>query len=439
MKFSLSASIATLIAIPLLAGIPLQAFGEIDPAQVADFAAKDTNRLRGNVVRALVRKSPYIDVLDGGTLESGVSDVQVAVVQERAALHQSLVRPTFTNDLNMCGQTGDSAEVGSKEYTYQLQTNRGKGPLVCIKGMWSAFKMAYSAAEDSMKKQLIQLNNSDVRITLVDRSGCKMVLKAGASFSNMFDGVVQGIDQAFTSVVGNPDSAPNMRVLQYLCRFLREDFLVEPFETGQGEPVMKFMGSQEVIDLLRDDAGVREDHRWIAAGSFNIGKNSLLRYTWEGPYRGIAFGVDPQPLRYDNTKTVNGVANQPDYIEPEIPTLTDNGVGSRPNAAWIRARYEVAVLMGMNSFRKLTPESYTGEGSFRFPAQGVTGDLMWNNLKDNDKNVWQDYGRHYYQFSRAYKPERPHAVCAIAYARNAVEFGLTPVTSSGDWSSTASL
>jgi hypothetical protein len=428
-------------------GTPAPAYGEtyygsgdsnrgnytIDPADVTDFAAKDLNRLRGNVVRAVVQKSPYVDVLDGGTLESGISDTQRVVIQERAVLNQSLVRPTFTLDREVCGTVGPAAEVGSTEYTYELSTNRGMGPLVCIKGMWSAFKTAYSAAEQSLRGQLVQLNNADVRITLFDRSGSKMVIRAATSFSDMFDGTMQAIDTPFPNV-GLPNAMPNMKVLQFLARMMRETLLVEPWE-GRSGPVMKIIGSQEVIDYLRDDAEVRDDHRYIAAGSYDIGKNSLLRYEWEGPYRGLAFGVDPQPLRFN---TLNGSA-QPVYIEPEIAVEVDNQVGSRPNPLWVHAKFEGMLMIGRNSFRKLAPETYTGEGSFKFPSQGVSGELMWRNLADNDRNVWQDFGRHYYQFSRAYKPERPHAVCAITFARKQTDFGLSAITEFGDWSATGSL
>lgn len=437
----LFASIATLsstaLFAPVINGTPAPAFGEIVPADVQLFAATDLNRLRGNVVKALVRQSPYIDILEGGTLESGISDTQRVAVQERAVLNQSLVRPTFTLDKDMCGQTGPAAEVGSTEYTYSLETNRGKGPLVCIKGMWSAFKSAYSAAEDSLKKQLIQLNNSDVRITLVDRSGCKVVVKGGGatSFDTMFDGDVQKIDTPFPTTVGLPDAIPSIKFLQHVAQFMRETLLVEAFEGGQGEPMMKVIASQEAIDHLRDNANVREDHRYLAAGQYSIGKMLLTRYKWEGPYRGLGFGCDNQPLRFNEVNA----QGQPVYLEPEIAVETDNGVGSRANPLWVRAKYEIMLLMGKDSFRKLTPESFTGEGSFRFPNQAVSGELKWENIKDNDLNVWQDYGRHYYQFSRAYKPERPHAVCAIAFARKTVDFEMDAITSFGNWSSTASL
>lgn len=431
----LAVSIAALISPINPSARPVAAYGEIVPADVQDFGARDMNRLQGVVVRALTLASPYVDVLEGGTMPASMSDQQRVVIQERAVLNQSLVRPTFTADRDMCGQSGVAAEVGSTEYSYQIETNRGKGPLVCIKGMWSAFKTSYSAAEDALKKQLVQLNNADVRIHLAERSGCKLVCQAGVTFSTMFDGDSQRIDTPFPNV-GVPTARPTIKLLQYLARFLREDLLVEPWAgKSASEAVLKFMGEQELIDILRDEAGVRDDHRYLAAGSYDIGKITLTRYQWEGPYRGIAYGIDPQPLRFN---LLNAQA-QPIYLEPEVTVETDNGVGSRVNPAWVRAKFAVGILMGRNSFTKLTPETYTGEGTFRFPAQSVTGMLKWENIKDNDNNVWQDFGRHYYQFTRAYAPKRPHAVCTISYAREQVDFGMTTITGFGNWSSTASL
>jgi hypothetical protein len=307
--------------------------------------------------------------------------------------------------------------------------------LVCIKGAWSAIKTAYSAAEDSLKKQIVQLNNSDIRATLVDRSGCKMVVNSAGSFDQMFDGTMQAIDKPFTTVLGLPNAMPTIKLIQYAAQVMREDLLVEGFEGRNGDTILKLIGGNQLIDFLRDDANVRDDFRYIAAGTYDVGKNTLTRYTWEGPYRGIGMGIDPQPLRFN---AVNG-SGQPVFIEPEIGVETDNGFGSRPNPSWMRAKYEIALLMGQNSFRKLTPDSFTGEGTFKWPSQSATGTLIWRNIEDNDSNVWRDFGRHFFQFERAYRPERPHSVCAIAFARSQTDFGLTPITNFGNWSSTASL
>lgn len=424
---------------------PVPAFGDgfddtacpaLDPADVQEFANMDTNRIQGNIAIALARKTPYTDILAGGTLRSGISETVRSIVQERAVLNQSLVRPSFRPDREMCGEVGEAAEVGSTEYSYFLATNRGMGPLVCVKGMRDAFEGSYNAAEDALKKQIVQLVNSDVRATLVDRSGSKMVIHSGMTFSQMYAGDSQAIDTPFpTTDTGLPDAPVNFEILDDLSTFLRENLLVEGFEGNQSEPLLKFIGSQEINRRLRNEAEIREDHRYLAAGSYMIGKDQLLKYTWEGPYRGYAFGIDPQPLRFSELDD----DGQPLYLEPEIARQTSKGVGARVNPAWARARYEIALVVGADSFARLTPAQYTGEGSFKFPSQVSMGELMFQVIKDNCRNVWGDFGRHFYQIERAYKPMRPHAVCAIAFKRAMSQYNLVPVEDFQDYSSTDSI
>jgi hypothetical protein len=114
-------------------------------------------------------------------------------------------------------------------------------------------------------------------------------------------------------------------------------------------------------------------------------------------------------------------------------------VASRINPAWARARFEIALVIGAESFARLTPAQYTGEGSFRFPAQVSNGEMKFKVIEDNCKNAWGDFGRHFYQIQRAYKPMRPHAVTAIAFKRAVTDFALSPVTDFSDYSSTDSL
>lgn len=407
----------------------------LDPADIVEFAAHDINRIQGNIARALARKAPFVDILEGGTIKAGVSQTVRAIVQERAVLNQSLVRPQFTPDLNIGGTVGEAAEVGSTEYSYFLATNRGMGPLVNVKQMRDAFETSYTQSEDALKKQIVQLINSDVRGTLVDRSGCKLTVNSTlGDFLEMFKGDSQAIDTPFNAGV-LPDSPVTFKLLEYTSIFLRENLLVEGFEGTQSEPLLKFIGSQEIISRLRDEAGVTTVHQYLAAGHYQMGPDTLTKYTWEGPYRGYAFGIDPQPLRFSQLDS----DGQPLYIEPEIAVRTNNGVAARVNPLWARALFEVAIICGANSFRRMTPEQYNGEGTFKFPAQVSMGELMFQVIKDNSKNVWGDYGRHFYQIQRSYKPERPHAICAVAYKRSQVDFGLNPVNNIPDYSSADAL
>ena len=95
----------------------------ISPAQVSDFANKDINRIVGKIAEVLARKSPYMDILDGGTLPN-VSDVVRSVVQERAVVGTSLAAPTFQPDIEMCAGPVTQDQVGSTEYAFQLESIR---------------------------------------------------------------------------------------------------------------------------------------------------------------------------------------------------------------------------------------------------------------------------------------------------------------------------
>ena len=117
-------------------------------------------------------------------------------------LNESLVRPNFTPDIDIAGETGMAAQVGYTEYSYFLGTIRGMGPLVNVKQMRDAFETSYTVSEESLKKAIVQLFNADVRGTLTDRSGCKIVFHSGATFNDMFTGDQQAIDTPFETKLG---------------------------------------------------------------------------------------------------------------------------------------------------------------------------------------------------------------------------------------------
>jgi hypothetical protein len=419
--------------------LPSRPYGDcITPDQAVDFANRDTNRILGNVSLVIARRSPYNDVLDGGVLPSGISDVTRSIVQERAVLGHSLVNPEFVDDLTVCGTDGEQAQVGSTEFSETLQTIRGRGPRVCVKTTRAAFQGSYPAAEDAIKKQLVQLTNSDVRAQLVARGGSKLTVVSSAAFETMYQGDVNAINTPFNQNLngGLPDSAINFSLLKRLVNFMREDLLAEGFESNdQVNPIFKAIVSQDQLDLFRQELNIQDDMRALVTGKYPLGERTITRYSWEGPYRGVAFGIDPQPLRFSDVDS----DGQPIFIEPEISVATSKGVGARINPPWARARFEVMMLMGANTFRRRVPEQYMGSGGFKFPPQLVQGELEFAVIRDNDCNLFGDFGQHLYQVSRSYRPERPHGVCAIAYKRCNQDFGLVSCPDYQDYSGTDSL
>jgi hypothetical protein len=384
---------------------------------VQNFASKDVNRIIGQIARVLARKSPYINSIDGGTLPS-VSDVVRSVVEEMAFPAASLASPTFVNDLSLCG-IGASApdQVGSTEYQFQLQTLRGAGPRVCVKQARTAFKGSYLQAQVSLEKTILQIINADIRYQYLIQSGIKYVVDSTAAFTSNLTGDMQQINTLFANKV--PDAPMNFKTLYRIGTFLREEMLAEPFATKDGE-FFQVLASADQIENFRNDADVKEDLLYLSAGSFKLGEESISGYQFMG-YRGFAFGIDQQPLRA--TANVAGVLT---LVNPIVSTAVTNGFAQRRNPAWVAAPYEVMFVIAGEAFKRLVPENYVGEGTFKFAPQLAMGELEWTYFRDNDCNLYGDFGQHIYQIQRAIQPLRPQNVCAIVYKRCPFDGNPTP-------------
>lgn len=396
----------------------------ITPAQIADFAVKDINRLQGAVARVLARTAPYIDVMGGGTL-SNDSDVVQFAVQEQAVVAASLTRPGFVDDVTLCGPVNNRDQVGQTLYPVKLQSYRGEGPRICVKVARTAFKSAYAAAQVSLEKGIRKIINADARRAMLDLSGIKAVINSNYGFYTMVTGDQAQVSTPFLNVL--PNAEPTFKWLYRAMTHMIENLQVEPFQSDGGT-MLKVLGGVDIIEKFRNQLDVKNDMIALTTGKYKLGADTIAGYSFKGPYRGVAFGIDDQPLRF-YTMT-NGV---PNFVEPEISVNASKGVASRNNPAWLNAPYEVMFLFGDNGFNRLTPEGYTGEGTFKFAPQLNSGELKWSYNLDNDCNKWGDFGNHLYQISRAIQPVRPHAVLPIIFQRCPADLGIVQCAASSSF------
>ena len=156
----------------------------------------------------------------------------------------------------------------------------------------------------------------------------------------------------------------------------------------------------------------------MTAGSFKLGEDSISGYQFQG-YRGFAFGIDQQPLRA--IAGANGLPFGSDgnllLVNPIVSSAVTNGFAQRRNPSWVSAPYEVGFVIAGDAFKRLVPETYVGEGTFRFAPQLAMGELEWTYFRDNDCNLYGDFGQHIYQIQRAIQPIRPQNVVPILFKR----------------------
>lgn len=393
-----------------------------DPTQISDVASKDANRIVGTIAKALAANSPYMNVIQGGTFPAGVSDAIRSVVQMQAAPGDSLALPTFVCETELCGQAGHQDKTDTVDFTVRLEGFRGRGPNICVKQGFAAFKGSYALAEDSLKKLITQYANADIRAQLYLRSASKFVANADWDFNSLFTGGSE-TDLGVKFFPQLPNGPMTFKALHYLARHLKEVLFADWFSSDKGGPHFRFIGGSDQIEYFRAEVGVENVLIALTQGGYKLGETALTAYGFETSpaYRGIAFGMDQRPLRF-NTMT-NGV---PDLINPvtTVVNASKKTAYAKANTTWLNAAYEIGIFIADGSFERLVPERYVGEGSFKFAPQLHMGELEWHYLKDNECNQWGDFGWHKYQITRAYKPLRPQHIIPIAYKRCPADLGL---------------
>jgi len=394
----------------------------LTPAALSDIARKDTSRLTGTIAKALAANSPFVNVIGGGTFPSGVSDEIRTTVQMQAAPGDSLALPTFVCDTELCGTVGLQDLTDAVDFTARLESKRGFGPRVCVKKGYASFKTSYLAAEDSMKKLVTQYVNSDIRAQLYLRSASKFNAAKGYDFNSLFTGGNE-TDVGVKFAPLNPTVPISFKALHVIARYLKEALFAETFgDNSKG--MFRFIGSADIIEAFRAETGVKEILIALTTGSFKMGETAVSAYSFEESpaYRGISFAVDQRPLR---ASSISG-SGAPVLVDPVIlvSNVSKNTAYAKVNPAWLTAPYEIGFLIADNSFKRLVPERFVGEGSFKFAPQLHMGELAWHYLEDNDCNVFGDYGWHKYQIARAYQPVRPQHIVPIIYKRCTYDLGL---------------
>ncbi|NBW10614.1 MAG: hypothetical protein EBR82_21575 [Caulobacteraceae bacterium] len=396
------------------------------PSSASDIASKDTSRLQGTIAKALAVNSPFVNILKGGVFPAGVSDVVRSVVQEQSLPGDSLVTPTFADTVNICAPVNANEGVATTEYSYKLGTKRGFGPKVCVKGAYAAFRGSYLAAEDSLKKLMLEYVNVDIRSNLLNRSGVKFVAgnSGTVSFSQGLTGGESQIDTAFANIAAANIGQLSFKALHQLARYNKEVLLGEMFNGDH----YKFIGGSDIIEAFRNEIGVKDVLISLTTGNVKFGENALRGYSWESSiaYRGIQFGVDQRPIRASAV-----TAGVPTLVEPFISVATTKGSARRVNPAWVSAPFEIGFLIGDNTFERLVPERFTGEGSFKYAPQLAMGELQWHYQVDNDCNAYGDFGFHKYEITRAYRPIRPANVIPVLYRRCPYDTGIVSCPTSG--------
>jgi len=339
---------------------PTPAFVDL-PTATQIFAA-DPTRIIAPIGAALAANVPYLSVLPQKTFEAQVSPVHVSVVQGRTVPGTSMTFPSFNvmGNVTSIGSNAGNSKSGTSSYQYQAKIYQDFSDVIALNVAYNAFKESLASQLQAVQQYSTELINADTRGEIFSRSGVKAVVQSSASFYSTISGGQQQIDTALPNTYS--DSRLTFELLHRYARYLTQDLLAWKFGEGENAHV-RFIGSADILEYLRNDLGSGQPGSYA---SFPIGplavsaisgeaeaKKGNNGYLFKALYRGIDFGEDQRPLRY------NWSGSAYVAVEPYAAVSGTTGTIEVVNPGWLVASHEVGFLFARNSFERQVPAMHS--------------------------------------------------------------------------------
>lgn len=399
---------------------------ECTVAQIEDFAQKNQSLITKAVGLVLAKSNPWASLFSASTWKHGLAVSHRVVVGRDAAPAnpQSIVAPVFTPIEQMCQPTLEQDRVGTTSFDVILEEFAGRGPGVCLNLGYNSFIKSFDLAVDAITKLVKDITVADNRFQALYLSGIKAVINSSVPFEQRVTGDEFALATPFQPGL-QPDTTPTFKEIKRIAQFLTTELSAETFTQDyktDGTPVgvnVKVIAGEELLDTFRDQLGVKESYYYLASGGFAYAAKQIQSYDFEGPYQGVGFATDPQPLRL-NSVPEDGVITENDLIPPKLPKQADGGgFINAYNPAYGTAKLEIGFLViGPDSFERQVPERLTklGEKGINFPEAIVPGEIRFFVPKGACDGL-QRVGQHWYSIQRAIEPHKPHYIAAFVYKR----------------------
>lgn len=389
-----------------------------------NWAARNNARLIESVGLVMAKFNPYPSLLGTGTWPTGVATVHQILIGRDAAPAdpQSIVAPTFVPIAQNCDPVVDEDAVGSTKFDTIIEEFVGRGPGICLNLGIDAFLESYDLGVQALAKLVKDITVADTRYQLLYLSGLKSVMNENVDFYQRLTGNQYALATPFAAGV-QPTTEPTFAEIKRLARFDVTELQAPMFtqdEKSDGTPIgenIKVIASPELLDKFRAEIGVKQSYYFTVAGGFKYANKQIQAFDFEGPYQGVGFASDPQPLRL-NSVPEDGVIDGSVLIPPMIKSTLDYGSGNVPNPAYWTAQYEIGfIIVGPDSFVRKVPQRLTKLAKdVVFPSAIVPGELKFF-VPQGPCDGLQRKGQHWYSIQRSTEPRRPHLVIAFLYKR----------------------
>lgn len=400
------------------------------PWTPSDFDASVTEQISQYsdiITKEIGVSSPFPSLLDAGVIPNNQGNFIRTLSQGLAAPNVDMAAPVFYPSETSCDAIGEQIQPGQIAFSVVPESLIGHTAPFCVMQERLTVLSALASTIGSLKTTIAMIIAADIQNQMLIQSGLKILWNADVPLETMYSGGNMEVDQPFAAV-GLPNTTPTFKALTTADTYNRENMDCRPFSSGNGEYCVMLSGKG-----LQDKMFFEDDLKEYIIGKPVQGgyleqTTALKSYAFTNVMaKGMMFGIIQTPPRFADMVDTDGAGTpMPVLINPYIKVATDTGYRLVRNPQWLSpatAPYEIGYLVYPNSFKRLAPVPYTGEGQAKFPAQTFFGEIQWF-MPQTVQNMFQKSGLFGYQIMRAYEPVRPHCIVPFAFKRCPSNLGL---------------
>ena len=369
--------------------------------------------LYGPVADTMTQKNPWMTVFKSGTLPANIAVQLVSTAMSLADMGVNMGAPsmdTWASTVGSCNAV--TMTSGSNSFAYSPQIKQFLSTQITLQGGFNAIESALFATVKTYANGIADFISADNQNQAFIQSGVKVVAQSNVALQTMITG---GFNQYQVAIPTTAATAGlDWNLVNALARYQREFNQVTPFPDGQ----LRLIAGYDALESLRTQLGGASALTTpnqiplglLAAGNNKMAQDALVSYAMEVTLRGINFIKNPRPMRFN---IIGGVYVAVNPIKSYTSTY---GTGAIPNPDWNNAAYEMAALIGDDSFERLMPAAYSGEDKVKFGKQFFMGDIQFltQNIPGNE---FFNMGKLGSQVARAMKPNHPWHVACIIFKR----------------------
>lgn len=376
--------------------------------------ASNPTMIYGPVAETVAQTNPWTTVLPTGTLPANLATQLYSVAQVMPYMGLNMGAPTANNMTDIVGAcSANTMTSGSQSYQYRPLLNQFISTQIPLSLGFDAVESTLAATVETYATGIADYIAADNQYQILTHAGVMVVSQANVNPASMVTGgygsYATGIPT--TQATGGLD----WNLVNYVARYQREFNRVLTFNGN-----LTLIAGYDAIESIRTQLGGTAGQPVVAynpiplgqlaAGGNKTATDALLQYAMEVTLRGVNLVKNPRPIR------ANYISGAYSIVNPIKTTTPTTGTGAIPNPDWNNAAYEVAFLVGKNAFRRLQPESYTGEDKVRYARQFFNGDIQFYTQNLNG-NIFNNVGVLGAQVARAFQPVYPWHIAAIFFKR----------------------